>query len=107
MEWDYVNLSLVEELSPTPAHNCQEGQTVRNEGRRERRSRENEWERGEAVISNLEREEQNEQPRDGSLEEKERPEADGEEWRWKEMSGIGDNEEERGRQTTGEAESGG
>lgn len=59
------------------------------------------------MISNLEMDEENEQQGDGSVEEKERPEADGEKRRWKEMSGIGDNEEERARQTTGEAESGG
>ena len=56
VEWDYVNLSLVEALSPTPAHNCQEGRTEREE-RTEPGSRENEWERGESVISNLERDE--------------------------------------------------
>lgn len=34
MEWDYANLSLVEALSPTPAHNCQERQ-AESEGERE------------------------------------------------------------------------
>lgn len=33
VEWDYVNLSLVEVLSPTPAHNCQERQTNRERGK--------------------------------------------------------------------------
>lgn len=59
------------------------------------------------MISNLEREEQNEHQRDGLVEEKQRPEADGGKRGWKEMSGIGDNEEERARQTAAEAESGG
>lgn len=36
-----------------------------------------------------------------------RPEADGEKRRWNEMSGIGDFEEERVRQTTDEVESDG
>lgn len=54
----------------------------------------------------MEKEDQNEQQRDGSVEENERPGADGEKRRWKEMSGIEDNEEGRARQTTGEAESG-
>lgn len=60
---------------------------------------------GETAISILEKKDQNEQQRDGSGEENERPEADGEKWRWKEMSGIEDNEEGRARQTTCEAES--
>lgn len=33
VEWDYVNLSLVEELSPTPAHNCQERDEERGKER--------------------------------------------------------------------------
>lgn len=56
VEWDYVNLSLVEVLSPTPAHNCQKSRQTEDE-RRERRSGENKWERGESV----EEDEQNEQ----------------------------------------------
>lgn len=52
VEWDYVNLSLVEVLSPTPAHNCQERQTDRERGKeRAKELRKNEWERGEAVIA--------------------------------------------------------
>lgn len=41
----------------------------------------------------------------GSLEEKSRPEADEERWRWKEMSGIWDNEEKRARGLAAEASS--
>ncbi len=41
VEWDYVNLSLVEALSLTPAHNCQERQTEgeEKEGVKELRKR--------------------------------------------------------------------
>ncbi len=55
------------------------------------------WEVRNNSMSNRERE----------VEEKGRPEADREKWRWKEMRGIVDNEEERARAVTADAESGG
>lgn len=108
VEWDYVHLSLVKALSPTPAHNCQERQTDRHTERERERGKEGakelrkwvgerwscdkqfgEWRREWAAKRRL------------GGKEKERLEADGEKRRWKEMSGIGDNEEVRVRQSGG------